>query len=151
MLVNLSASPYYTLNRTQYAGFNTQYYPDQYEANVQLTDVSGVDPALTLDPTGGGTWSLNGRMVTVSFKVIYPTTADTTSAKLGSLPFVCEDLGLTLHGGWVSYTDSGLDLQLAVGAGTSQVWPYIISTGIAPTNAQLSGKTIIGTVIYRIE
>jgi len=124
---------------------------DDYEENataspITLTDVSGASLALT---TGYADSTKIGRMVYVSFRVTYPATASGANALLGSLPVAAaNNAGRVCCGLALRYTDYGAGVTGVLNPGASAFGFATMAGGAILTNANLSGKTVDGLLIY---
>lgn len=108
-------------------------------------DGSGAGLSLTI---AAATWMRWGQMVVANFSVTYPVTANTAVARIANLPFKSENQGSNSHAVAISFHDFGAPLYAFV----EWAWPRVLfsdQAGAILTNAQLSGKRIRGTAIYR--
>lgn len=120
------------------------YYPAP--ANWTVTDVSGASLALTVTDAK---WYKVGKLCSVSFNVIYPTTSNAATALLGTIPSQCSPFpvtgGVSVAGGAAVYTDTPTPVTLVANA-DGRIGIYAIGT--AYTNAQLSGKHITANLSW---
>jgi hypothetical protein len=118
---------------------------DYEEGTWTPTDGSGAGLTFT---TVFGRYIKIGKQVTVHFRLTYPSTASGATVIIGGLPYVV-DAGNNYMGGVVHWTDASMDLTLMVldATSTSAVRRNIDATDV--TNANLSTKTIRGTVTYQ--
>jgi hypothetical protein len=108
------------------------------------SDQSGA--SLVLVNTNQARYSQIGGWVFATFNVTYPATADASAAKL-SLPVACVN-SATSYGMILVFTSFSTGFTGLVAAGTSVI-AFFKTDGTAVTNANLSGKAIYGTAIYR--
>lgn len=85
-------------------------------------------------------------LVIARARILYPTTADVSSAKLSGLPFAV-DANESSRQGFVSYSDAALVLNI-LPAGSTSTAQFFTTGGGGVTNAQLSDKLIFFTLIY---
>jgi hypothetical protein len=88
-----------------------------------------------------------GRMVVCVFGLSYPSTASVSSAALVGLPFTSRSSATNVAGGYTTYTDAGIQIQLLVGNNDTSVTLWK-NTGGAVTNLELSGKWLRGVITY---
>jgi hypothetical protein len=88
-----------------------------------------------------------GRMVVCVFGLSYPSTASVSSAALVGLPFTSRSSATNVAGGYTTYTDAGIQIQLLVGNNDTSVTLWK-NTGGAVTNVELSGKWLRGVITY---
>jgi parallel beta-helix repeat protein len=84
-----------------------------------------------------------GREVTVIGDITYPTTANGSTALIGGLPFTC---GSTCPA--ATYSDVGSSVVVTGFAASTTSYVFNATTGVALTNAQLSGKTLRFSMTY---
>lgn len=110
------------------------------------TDDSGGSLSFTI----GGTSLYNriGSLVWATAQVTWPSTADANNNKIGGLPFTVNNNVGNRGGGSVTYSATvGYTVIPIVNNTQCQIW--LPGTG-APTNATLSGTTVIFSVTYRV-
>jgi hypothetical protein len=96
-----------------------------------------------------GTYTRIGRFVMASFKITWPTTADMNPAHIKSLPAIPLNLDGSgaHHGGMILYESGGAPARnvavTAAGIATLQD-----ANLVALTNADMSGKSVRGYVLY---
>ena len=103
-------------------------------------DASGAGLSLTV---ADATYTINGNICTVALAVIYPVTANTSSASISGLPTRCQPnfgSGTARMGGSVSYSDVGTPITALVDS--AGVIVFYNASGSAYNNASLSGKII---------
>ena len=113
---------------------------------MTATDQSAA--GLTL-ASNSGTYIKVGNKVTVWVAAQYPSTSDTSSASIGSLPFSLGSSASDRVGGIVAYTTYARHLTVLGVNGTGRVLFYKPG-GAAATNADLSGKHVWFTVTYDV-
>lgn len=124
---------------------------DDYEENLPaaplaLTDASGAGLVLAVSY---GDYTKIGRLVTVTFRITFPTTTNTTGSLIGGLPFaLANNSGRVANGFCLRYTDQGEFLSAASNPGAT-TFSFFKATGVILTNAQMSGKTVDGMYIYQ--
>lgn len=89
----------------------------------------------------------NGKQVTVQFRFIYPTTANSNAMSISGLPFA------TYTGSVVPIVAAGANTTTAFGllfitANQNSTTFSLFNTSGTPTNVQLSGATIVGSFTY---
>jgi len=127
-----------TFNKT---GALTNSTLNDYEAGTWTpTDGSGAGLTFT---TALGYYTKIGRVVQFSIQVVYPSTADTTAAKIGSFPFAFANANAARGGAVVGYSSYAATIGLLNDTGgvtTSRF--YVANGGTNVTNANLSTATI---------
>jgi len=119
---------------------------NDYEAGTWTpTDGSGAGLTFT---TVFGRYIKIGKQVTVHFRVSYPSTVSGATALFGGLPYVVESSANNYMGGVVHWTDAGMDLTLMAIDATSTLSIRRNVDSVDPTNANLTTKTIRGTLVY---
>lgn len=88
-----------------------------------------------------------GNTVSGVFSLAYPITANGSPAKLAGLPIRSLPLSANAQAVTVSYTDVGFPLYGLIDQGANTVSWYK-NTGVAVTNAELSGKHLRGSFSY---
>ena len=91
-----------------------------------------------------GTYTRIGRLVTASFTVTFPVTANASNAQATGLPFTAGANSAVALSGYNS------DLNAQVNSATSLVYFANASGTAYKTNANLSTQIITGTVSYRV-
>jgi hypothetical protein len=101
-----------------------------------------------------GSYTRIGRMVFAQMLVIYPTTADTNSARIGGLPFTVADTNGVFSpsrgGAIVTFSDAGISMYGNLSQGTTEFYLFNQATTANVTNANLSGKVIRMTFAYPV-
>jgi hypothetical protein len=121
---------------------------DYEEGTWVPTDVSGAGLAFT---SAAGFYTKVGRVVVATFRIIFPVTADVSSANFGGLPFTSKNGGAQQQqGSGLRFTNSGLEFSLANPMGSATFQPYTNVGGVI-TNASFSAKVIDGMVIYQAD
>jgi hypothetical protein len=120
---------------------------DDYERGTATpTDASGA--GLTLAGVGCNYVKI-GSQVTAWVRVTYPTTSDTSFAKIGGFPFPFGASDIDRIGGFVVYQNTGLDVSVLGSNSVAEV-TFRNNSGNEYTNANLSGKTIWFCVTYDV-
>jgi hypothetical protein len=130
---------------TQSASSDANTLDDYEEGSWTPTDASGA--GLTFS-TATGSYEKIGRTVIARARVIYPSTANTNQATMGSLPFQpnAENTG---NAGFIGYTGLSPLPSLYINSGNSSVAVYSAG-GAVVTNASYSAKEIQFTCVYRV-
>jgi hypothetical protein len=134
---------------TQNPSANPNTLDDYEEGTWTPIDGSGAGLAFT---AAGGIYTKIGRLVTATFGLTYPATADGTPARIGGFPFPFDaaaggDGAFSASFGYSDFNSTG-------------VWSYTTSGGtdirisaamnlLIQTNANVSGKTFRATITYR--
>ena len=120
---------------------------DDYERGTTApTDASGA--GLTLAGVGLNYVKI-GSQVTAWVTVTYPTTSDTSTARIGNLPFAIGSSDIDRIGGFVASHSTGLSVSVLGTTGTGQV-TFRKSDGSPYANSELSGKFIWFCFIYDV-
>lgn len=107
------------------------------------TDQSGASLSLTV---ANGHYKKIGKWCTCSADITYPATASGANASF-SLPF--NSLAGAVGNGYVGYSNFGSELTITFGgAGAAGATSVYDATGVQKTNANLSGKRFILTIVY---
>jgi len=114
---------------------------DYEEGTWTATDASGA--GLTLTINGTFYYTKVGRIVTVTFNVTYPITANASNAILGSLPFTSIAANQTS-----AILGSNIAMIGFVNGSSTQCSLYA-ATNSPITNATLSGANIYGSLTYQ--
>lgn len=117
------------------------YTLDDYREGVWVpTDASGAGLVFS---TGVCRYTKIGRIVTANFDLTYPTTANGASTVIAGLPF--------LNKGYAAVSIAYTTVASVVRGMTADEQTYFLlynSTAGRPTNADLSGTTLRGTIVY---
>jgi hypothetical protein len=128
------------------SGTMTSELLSDYEEGT-WTPVDGSGAGLSFTNTLG-TYTKIGRQVRCNFSVLYPSTANGSTAQIGGLPFTAATLAVGgTNSGPVGYCTFGA-LNLNGGAGT--VFQLSTPAGADITNASMSGKALRATYIYHV-
>lgn len=131
-----------------FPGFTARYLPAYTEGTWTPADNSGA--SLTFS-TAVGHYTKIGRMVYASYAITFPTTSSSASVKIGGLPVTAANINsggsISMFGGCPVYTDYGAAIQALVYNADTNFTIYNF-TPTTVTNAQMSGKTIRGTLVY---
>lgn len=125
----------------QNASANANTLDDYEEGTWVPVDASGA--ALSLTVTYASYIKI-GRMVTVITRILYPVTADGSTALIGGLPFTVDTNGFSPG---AMNTDSAITLVARAQSATTQVI-FCGTSNANPTNSQLSGKLAAFTITY---
>ena len=94
-----------------------------------------------------GTYTKVGRLVTVSWAFVYPSTASTSASNITGLPFTV-GTGYTL-GGNQGYVNGSTPASIAhITAVTTSLLYRTANGGVTLTHADLSGAIIRGLMTY---
>ena len=125
---------------TAASGMTSQLLKWYEEGTWTPTDQSGAGLTITVDHAY---YTRIGRLVTVNVYVTYPSTSDSSNAKL-SLPFVCSNYDI----GMASSTNGAAHSAITIGAAASCSFRNL--SVVSLTNADLSGAQILFTVSYTV-
>ena len=118
----------------------SELFADYEEGTWTPTDASGA--GLTFS-TATGTYTKIGRMVQFTINIVYPTTADTNPAKIGSFPFSFANANSARANSVASYSTYSVAIGLLNdGSGQTTSRFYTATGGASVTNANLSTATI---------
>lgn len=99
----------------------------------------------------GGSYTKIGSVVFARFNVLWPTTADANQAQIKNLPFAMGGSSGDYGSGSISGNDFGSALAVVSGgSGTTYMIVADGATYAAKTNANMSGKQLIGQFIYTV-
>lgn len=130
---------------TQSASSDANTLDDYEEGTWTPTDVSGASLSFTVN---SATYTKIGRLVFVTVYLSYPSTASSSSAKVGGLPFTASSAANTLSyiSGRCGYTGGGqVSGQIASG---ETGFGFYTGTQANVTNANLSTQYIIMSGCY---
>lgn len=123
----------------QSASSDANTLDDYEEGTFNPADSSGAGLSLT----SSGKYTKVGRLVTLTFSVTYPSTANGSNTQI-TLPFSCVgDGGLA-----IAYTNYGSSFTMYAANGAAAAAFATISGG-AVTNANMSTKRVDGTITYQ--
>ena len=128
---------------TPASGMTSQLLNWYEEGTWTPTDGSGAGLSFS---SASGSYVRIGRQVTLIFSVTYPGTANTSSAKLGGLPFSAST-GNLASGGYITYTSYIGTISLLSATSTAN---FYNGNSVALTNTNLGGRDIRGVIIYMI-
>ena len=129
------------LGSTTLSAANTLH--DYEEGDHTFVTTSGMGGSQVTN-NNTGRYTKIGRMVMVMFDITYPTTSDGGTASVG-LPFTPLH---SYYSGASGYNNRELGLGFYCGAGTTNL--FFTSGSSALTNAQMSQKRVMGTIIYNV-
>lgn len=130
---------------TQIANTDANALDDYEEGNWTPNDASGAGLTLTV---GTANYVKIGRLVIAGASVTYPSTADTSQAIIGGLPFTSESLANSQWGGFPTYTDFDNSFTLLQDQNGTVARGYR-RTGGNVQNVDLSTKALRFVVVYR--
>jgi hypothetical protein len=119
---------------------------DDYEEGT-WTPEDGSTASLTFS-TAVGTYVKVGKLVTLSYSVVYPSTADTTDMKMGGLPFTPNTA--FRYAGSQSYTTSSAAAASTVTSSGAYILYRTEGTYNTINNDQLSLATLTGNFTYEV-
>ena len=113
---------------------------DDYEEGTWTPTMTN----LTLS-TAQGQYIKVGKLVTAHFNIVLPSTSTTNTAVISSLPF--NTAGVNQYGGgFFSYQNTSYDMLVLYNQG--ETYCTILNGSSLLTNANLSGKQFLGTIVY---
>jgi len=132
------------------AGMTSELLADYEEGTWTPTDQSGA--SLSFSSTSGNCFYTKvGNLVTCIFSLTYPSTADTSTAGIGGLPFTAKATSVSVSGGVAIYISNGAAVQaLLVGTNQTIFYPRSITSMSGFTNLQLSTAEIRGIITYTV-
>jgi hypothetical protein len=135
-----------TFPASQAASSNANTLDDYEEGTWTPTDASGAGLSLTV--AGTSTYTKIGRVVNACCHVAYPSTANTSNASIGGLPFTVANTGsINMQGGIIANTNRGIAIYvMAIQADTRVAFTDV--SDVNQTNANMSTKTIRFTAVY---
>lgn len=108
------------------------------------TDVSAGALTLTVN---AATYTKIGRICVLTFDITYPSTADTSSAQVGSVPATCTFASSAMQAGTVGGQGGGAQVVNQLwSASTTSVF-LMRSSGVAATNANLTGARVRASIV----
>jgi hypothetical protein len=128
---------------TQSASSNANTLDDYQEQSFTLADASGAGLSITNTSLS---YTKIGRLIVAQFDITYPVTADGTNASLSGLPVTSNNSNR--GGGFVSNTNYVATAGLYFFVNPNAITFRIFDGATQLTNANLSGKTLSGTIIY---
>lgn len=126
--------------QTEVAALETQLIPGPLPWTP--ADASGAALSITVNEAQ---YARVGPLVTAFAQVVYPVTASGTASRLSGLPFTAQNVPANIFIGPLF----GIAGTVLVNANTNTL-SFFDPTGVAYTNANLSGKTLLFTALYRI-
>jgi len=111
------------------------------------TPVDGSGAGLTFS-TAVGHYTKIGRMVTVVFNVVYPSTANASAARVGGLPFTSANTANNLSNGCFTINTSAQLAQPSILANATNFAALVTAAGTSATNVNLSLATLSGGLTY---
>jgi hypothetical protein len=128
------------------AGSGTSELLADYEEGT-WTPVDGSGAGLTYS-SATGYYTKIGRVVTVVFNVVYPSTVDASAARIGGLPFTAANTANGLSNGCFNINTSTQVSQPSIIANDTKFAALVTNAGISSTNANLSLATMQGGLMY---
>ena len=128
------------------AGTGTSELLADYEEGT-WTPVDGSGAGLTYS-SATGYYTKIGRVVTVVFNVVYPSTVDASAARIGGLPFTAANTANGLSSGCFNINTSTQVSQPSIIANDTKFAALVTNAGISSTNANLSLATMQGGLTY---
>lgn len=128
-----------TFPATQSASTDANTLDDYEEGTFTPVDGSGAGLTLTVN---AATYTKVGNMVTVFMDISYPTNSNSTGPVMSGLPFTVGNSGAGAF--CVGYNTYGALNTWWIGGGSTSIYNYGL------TNANLSGKRMIGFGSYRV-
>ena len=133
---------------TQSASSDANTLDDYEEGTWTPTDGSGA--GLTFSATSGNClYTKIGRLVTVSFVIVYPTTASSATNQINGLPFTASNTSNNVFGGSPSWTTLGTGMTFMINGNQSTFNVYNFS-GSTLTNVNLTGVVYRGILQYYV-
>lgn len=134
-----------TFPATQNASSGANVLDDYEEGTWTPTDGSGAGLTLTV---GGASYIKIGREVLASFNITYPVTASGASSQINGLPFTVNNAIGQVASAAIGFSTFGAGFYAFLTPNTTTLNFYSLA-GVALTNLQLSGVSIIMTVPYQ--
>ena len=128
------------------SGTGTSELFDDYEEGT-WTPVDGSGAGLSFS-SASGYYTKTGRIVTATFTLVFPSTADGNAARISGLPFTSAAFGNGQNSGSFNVNNSGQSIQPSIVSNDTKFAALIYTGGISATNANLSGATLSGGIIY---
>jgi hypothetical protein len=128
------------------AGTGTSELLADYEEGT-WTPVDGSGAGLTYT-SATGYYTKIGRIVTVVFNVVYPSTANANAARIGGLPFTAANIGNGLNVGCFNINSSAQAVQPSVVGNGTTFAALKVAVGTSASNAELSLATLQGGITY---
>lgn len=128
---------------TQNPSANPNSLDDYEEGTWTPSDGSGAGLSLTVS---GASYVKIGQQVMAAMNIVYPVTASGANSQINGLPFTARSGGQTATASVGYSTFGAIDVFIADGTTTLN---FYTAAGVALTNLQLSGQTIVVTLPYR--
>lgn len=129
---------------SQASGMTSELLSDYEEGTWTPSDQSGAGLTFT---TVDGYYTKIGRMVYASFWVTYPSTADTANNAIGGLPYTAANTNAARGGSALTYSEFNA-VSSIYGPKNNTLFSVTDGVGNSRTNATMSGKTIMGCIVY---
>jgi hypothetical protein len=131
---------------TQSASGDANTLDDYEEGTWTPTDASGAGLSF---PTANGTYTKIGRVVTIRAKILYPSTANGSSAQIGGLPFNVGSYGSGNYPANAINSNGNMNGTLILAYdGTAYFAILNITTSANATNANLSTANMNISLTY---
>lgn len=131
------------------AGMVSELLDDYEEGTWTPTDDSGA--GLTFTNTSNNCFYTKvGRIVTASFSLTYPSTANGDFARVGGLPFNAMATTDNPNGGYFTEQSFSAGATMSIAANGNSFLILTSGTVSIGTNANLSTKTLRGVVVYQV-
>ena len=148
--LNLGSTGQIVFPATQNPSANANTLDDYEEGTWTPADISGA--GLTFSNTSGTCfYTKTGNIVVASFRLTYPSTSNATSVAIGGLPFTSNNMPTSNNS--VCFSEQNYSAGLMGVVITNSTFFVLLTTNgsivTVPTNANLSGKDLRGTIIYR--
>jgi len=127
------------------AGMTSELLADYEEGT--WTPIDGSTAGLTYSAATGH-YTKIGRIVTVVFNVVYPSTVDASAARIGGLPFTSANTANGFNVGCFNINTSTQLSQPSILANDTKFAALITNAGVSSTNANLSLATMQGGLTY---
>lgn len=102
------------------------------------------------DTVGNCTWVRNGELMTLTFKITYPVTANGANVWIDGFPVPAFLHADNVGGGAIGLNNTGLNLRYLIQSGGTGVFLFGATSFAQIVNSQLSGAQIRGHFIYQI-
>lgn len=127
-------------------GTGTSELLNDYEEGT-WTPVDGSGAGLSFS-SASGYYTKIGRQVTVTFTLVYPSTANASAARIAGLPFTAANFGNGMSNGCFNINSSGQNVQPSIVDNDVMFAALKFAFGSSATNAELSGATLRGGLTY---
>lgn len=133
---------------TQNASADANTLDDYEEGTWTPVDASAASLTFT-NYSGNCLYTKIGRLVTASFRIVWPSTVSSAATAINGLPYACSSTTDAVYGGTCSYaTYSGI-VSTFLYQGTAG-FTLMTAGGVQLTNANMSTKEIRGVLQYYV-